>query len=117
MLRHNRLIGTAVLALACALPAPAAVAQVDLRNPDNRDKPYQDLRMPDNRHAPGETVPETPTEPGPVIEVREVPSGGFSWSDAAIGAAGMLALSSLVAGSTLLVTTRRRRRGFHATAR
>ena len=112
MLRHTRLIGTAVLALACSLPASAAVAQVDLRNPDNRNESYQDLRMPDNRQAP-----EAPTEPAPVIEVREAPSSSFSWGDAGIGAAGIVALLSIVAGSTLLVTNRRRRRGFHATAR
>ena len=36
MLRRNQLIGTAILALACSLPAPAAMSQVDLRNPDSR---------------------------------------------------------------------------------
>ena len=118
MLRRNQLIGIAVLALACLLPASAAVAQVDLRNPDNRNEPYQDLRMPDNRQAPGGAdVTETPTEPAAVIAVREAPSSGFSWGDAGIGAAGIVALLSIVAGSTLLVTNRRRRRGFHATAR
>ena len=34
MLRRNQLIGTAALALACSLPASAAVAQQDLRLPD-----------------------------------------------------------------------------------
>jgi hypothetical protein len=51
--------------------------------------------------------------PAPTVEVRE-PSGGFDWGDAGIGAAGMLALLSLAAGSALLVSTRRRRRGFQA---
>jgi hypothetical protein len=173
MLRRNQLIGTAALALACSLPASAAVAQQDLRMPDNRDAPspssiaapedrgYQDLRMPDNR-APGaaetrrspqvgppgvysqrdreinrqfqstpqykRSVLQTRLErlereagtaagtPAPVIEVREVSSGGFDWADAGIGAAGMLALFSIGAGSTLLVTNRRRQRGFQVPA-
>ncbi len=48
--------------------------------------------------------------PTPVVEVRG-PSGGFDWGDAGIGAAGMLALFSIAAGSALLITGRRRRRG------
>jgi hypothetical protein len=44
-----------------------------------------------------------------VVEV-EGPSG-FDWGDAGIGAAGMLALFSISAGSALLLASRRRRRG------
>jgi len=47
----------------------------------------------------------------PVIEARNVPSSGFDWGDAGIGAAGMLALFSIAAGSALLLTSRRRRHG------
>jgi hypothetical protein len=47
----------------------------------------------------------------PVVEAR-APSGGFDWGDAGIGAAGMLGLFSIAAGSVLMVTARRRRRGF-----
>jgi hypothetical protein len=152
MLRRNRLISVAALALACSLPASAAVAQ------------QQDLRMPDNRDAsPGAAAAATPSPqsgppggysqrdreinrrfentpqykrsvlqtrlerlereagtaagtPAPVVKVREAPSGGFDWGDAGIGAAGMLALFSIAAGSALLVTNRRRRRGFQVTA-
>jgi hypothetical protein len=149
MLRRHQLIAITTLSLACSLPASAAVAQQDLRMPDNRDAPspsstaspegkgYQDLRMPDNRApAPGADVTGTPAGPAqdlrspdardaardlprvvvspPVVEVREAPSGGFDWGDAGIGAAGMLALFSIAGGSTLLVTNRRRRRGFQA---
>jgi hypothetical protein len=39
-----------------------------------------------------------------------VPSSSFDWGDAGIGAAGMLALLSIAAGSTLLVAGWRRRR-------
>jgi hypothetical protein len=47
----------------------------------------------------------------PVLEARDVPSSGFDWGDAGIGAAGMLALFSIAAGSALLLTSRRRRHG------
>jgi hypothetical protein len=183
MLRRNQLIGAAALALACSLPASAAVAQQqDLRLPDRvtpepgaqqvpapqssiaaqegqgyppgaftererqivRDyqrtpeykhgllqtrlerlereagsatggRPGQDLRSPDAQDA-ARVLPPAST-PASVIEVREVPSSGFDWGDAGIGAAGMLALFSIAAGSTLLVTNRRRRRGFQVAAR
>jgi hypothetical protein len=49
------------------------------------------------------------TAASPVVEVRG-PSGGFDWADAGIGAAGMLALMSIAAGSALMLTGRRRRR-------
>ena len=181
MLRRNQLIGTAALALACSLPASAAVAQQqDLRLPDRvapepgaqqapapqssttaqeaqgyspgfserereintgfqstpeyknkvlqtrlerlereagsatGGRPGQDLRSPDAQDA-ARVLPPAST-PASVIEVREVPSSGFDWGDAGIGAAGMLALFSIGAGSTLLLTNRRRRRGLQVTA-
>jgi hypothetical protein len=52
-------------------------------------------------------IAETPQ----VVEVSGT-SSGFDWGDAAIGAAGMLALFSITAGSALLLTGRRRRGGF-----
>jgi hypothetical protein len=92
------------------------VAQ-DLRSPDARDaavqaaKPTpqvaQDLRSPDARDV-GRVSPPVQQ---PVVEIREVPSNGFDWGDAGIGAAGILAMLSIAAGFTLLVGTRRRRRG------
>ena len=50
-----------------------------------------------------------------VLEPRDASSGGFDWGDAGIGAAGMLALLSIAAGSTLLAAGWRRRR-FQAVA-
>jgi hypothetical protein len=89
------------------------VAQ-DLRSPDARDAAQaakvevaQDLRSPDARDA-GRTPVEVPT---PVVEIREVPSSGFDWGDAGIGAAGILALLSIAGGLTLMSTSRRRRGG------
>jgi hypothetical protein len=49
--------------------------------------------------------------PAPVVQVRELPSSGFNWGDAGIGAAGMLALFSIAAGSMLLLVGRKRRQG------
>jgi hypothetical protein len=48
--------------------------------------------------------------PAPTV-IRDAPSSGFDWGDAGIGAAGMLALFSIAAGSALLLGGRRRRRG------
>ena len=103
-----------------AVPPPSSIAQPadqayqDLRSPDARDaksepvaQVAQDLRSPDARDA-GRTPVEVPT---PVVEVREVPSGGFDWGDAGIGAAGILALLSIAGGLTLMATSRRRSGG------
>jgi hypothetical protein len=51
------------------------------------------------------------TRQTPTVIVAGEPSGGFDWGDAGIGAAGMLALFSIAAGSALMVSGRRRRRG------
>jgi hypothetical protein len=50
--------------------------------------------------------------PAQTVTVRELPSPGFDWGDAGIGAAGMLALLSIAAGSTLVLAGWRRRREF-----
>jgi hypothetical protein len=47
----------------------------------------------------------------PAVVAVEAPSGGFDWGDAGIGAAGMLGLFSIAAGSALLIGGRRRRHG------
>lgn len=51
--------------------------------------------------------------PAPTV-IRDAPSSGFDWGDAGIGAAGMLALFSIAAGSALLLGGRRRRQGIQA---
>jgi hypothetical protein len=51
------------------------------------------------------------TRATPAVVQVEAPSGGFDWGDAGIGAAGMLALFSIAAGSALLIAGRRRRHG------
>jgi len=91
----------------------------DLRSPDARDagrpeptQVAQDLRSPDARDA-GRESPPVQT---PVVQIREVPSGGFDWGDAGIGAAVILALSSIAAGLALMLGGRRRRRGIEVPA-
>jgi hypothetical protein len=122
MLRRNHLIVAALVAL-FALPASAA-AQQDLRSPDAADAAAhrglyetekdayvleRDYGSPDAADAARDLPPvQVPT---PVVEVSGAPSGGFDWGDAGIGAAGMLALFSIAAGSALLLAGRKRRRG------
>jgi hypothetical protein len=112
---------TAVLA-ACALPGYAgAQGAQDLRSPDARDAaehmgiydldvtPTQDLRSPDARDAARDAQPfSTPATP-PVADVAPA-TESFDWGDAGIGAAVMLALLAIGAGSLLLLAGPRRRR-------
>jgi hypothetical protein len=95
-----------------AIPATASASpQLDLRSPDTRDAASQaavartvDLRSPDARDA-GRTVVSTPE---PVQIVTQPARDGFEWSDAGIGAAGMLALVLLATSLGVAVTQRRR---------
>jgi hypothetical protein len=111
-MRRTQLITSAALVAACAAPASAAAQTPDLRSPDARDaasaaekRSYQDLRSPDARDAGVDRPPVT-------IPVVDVPgnTGGFDWTDAGIGAAGMLGLMGIAAGSILAVLQSRRRR-------
>lgn len=118
-MRRIQLITTtaAVMAL-CAAPA-SAVTYEDLRSPDAKDaaresaavQTSQDLRSPDAKDAARAAAGYRPPVqiPAPTVEVRQVPTSGFDWGDAGIGAAGVLALFSIAAGSALLLTGRRRR--------
>src|SRR5207248_4299754 len=106
----------AALVLATALlaaGAPAAQAGQDLRSPDARDAAThyhsdyandatraQDLRSPDARDvARGIVASRSPVRTVHVVDT--VPSG-FSWADAAIGAATSFGLVLLVAGGFTL---------------
>jgi hypothetical protein len=111
------------LALASALvlvTVPAAAAQQDLRNPDNRPSAHvgQDLRMPD-RQAP-EPPPSQPRtyrdlrsadarDDRRVVTIPSEPAAepGVDLRDAAIGA-GIVGVVTVVLGGTALVTVRRR---------
>ena len=90
---------------------PVTQVAQDLRSPDARDAAQaakvevaQDLRSPDARDA-GRSPVEVPT---PVVEIREVPSSGFDWGDAGIGAAGGIAVLAMLAGLAQAATHRRR---------
>ena len=132
MLRIHRFT-VATLAIALCASAPAVAQAQDLRSPDaiaagqpkapqTQDyrtpdavepvEPTTDLRAPDNRFG-------QPTGgPAPArVRIVEVPSSGFGWGDAGIGAAGMLALVMLAVGIGMAGTHHRRGRRFTATTR
>jgi hypothetical protein len=132
MLRIHRFT-VATVAIALCASAPAMAQEQDLRSPDaiaagqpetpeTQDyrspdaatpvEPTTDLRAPDNRFG-------QPTG-GPVpvrVRIVEVPSSGFAWGDAGIGAAGMLAVVMLGAGIGMAGLHHRRARRFTATTR
>jgi hypothetical protein len=83
---HHKLKPTLTLALALSAIAPAAASARQELNPPART---------------------TPTQPAVQIIRVSAPSG-FDWSDATIGAAGALGLSTLAIGSGLLMAARRR---------
>ncbi len=132
MLRiHRFTIATVAIALCAAAPAaartqdlrsPDAIAagqpkapQIqDYRTPDAVDpvEPTADLRAPDNRFG------QPTRDPAPArVRIVEVPSSGFGWGDAGIGAAGMLAVVMLGAGVGMVGMHHRRARRFTATTR
>jgi hypothetical protein len=132
MLRiHRFTIAAVAIALCAASPAlaqaqdlrsPDAVAagepkapQIqDYRTPDAVDpvEPTTDLRAPDNRFGQptGGLAPAR-------VRIVEVPSTGFGWGDAGIGAAGMLAIVMLGVGIAMAGTHHRRGSRFTATTR
>jgi hypothetical protein len=144
MTRRTHILTTAAVLAVCAAPASAAQASAvpyehyrssyqpapqggqDLRSPDAVDAAAhrglyeakkdprvlnRDYGSPDAADAARNLPPVQVATP--TIEVREA-SGGFNWGDAGIGAAGMLALFSIAAGSALLLGGRRRRAGVRA---
>ena len=101
---------------------PAGQSQ-DLRSPDAQDAAaHRGITRPTRARMCSIATTARPTrstphgsparaDPAPVVTVTGSPSGGFDWGDAGIGAAGMLALFSIAAGSALLLAGRRRRQG------
>ena len=92
---------------------PQLVQSPDLRSPD-AVYPMQttvDKRAPDNRYGQpngeqGPTVTVTPMR----VRIVEVPSSGFEWGDAGIGAAATLALVLVGVGAAMANGYRRGRR-------
>jgi len=118
------LAGVGSTASAIALAA-AAHAQQDLRSPDTRDAAItsaaqvpaarQDLRSPDTRDAA--TDPRSTTiQVEPITRVVKITSDQFEWGDAAIGAAGALALMLVLASATFAWTRHRHAATGHLTA-
>jgi hypothetical protein len=98
---------TTVLVASIAMPATSAAQGQDLRNADRRSPApasAQDLRNADRR-SPASVDP-APAEAS-VVTAIEVPSDGFDWADAGIGAAGGIAILVILAGMAMAVTHRR----------
>jgi hypothetical protein len=132
MLGFHRFTAAAVATALCASASAVAQAQ-DLRSPDAVDagqpkapqiqdyrtpdavtpvEPTTDLRAPDNRFGQPTGVP------GPArVRIVEIPSSGFRWGDAGIGAAGMLAIVMLGVGIAMTASHHRRGGRFTTTAR
>jgi hypothetical protein len=129
MLRTHRFTTAAAIAIGLGAAAPTAASALitpdaidagqpkapqiqDYRTPDavNPVEPTTDLRAPDNRFGQptGDTTVPIPTPAR--VRIVEVPSSGFEWGDAGIGAAGMLAVVALGAGAGLAGAQRRRSR-------
>jgi len=118
----HRFITTSAVALALCAAAPAAAGAQDLRTPDAIDAAsvakanvshVQDLRSPDAADAAGVRVEQpggTAVSARERVRIVEVPSSGFEWGDAGIGAAGMLAVTLLALGLGLAATHYRERR-------
>jgi len=130
MLRIHRFTTAAVAIALCAATPTAASALItpdaidagqpkapqtqDYRSPDavNPVAPTTDLRAPDNRFGQPTGGP-APTR----VRIVEVPSSGFGWGDAGIGAAGMLALVLAGVGVGMAGTHHRRARRMTAATR
>ena len=110
--RIKRAAALALAATALAAPAPAAYAydhesQVAAAVGAGRQA-GQDLRMPDTRDlASGRGTSTAPDVV--VLKLPEpVPETGIDWTDVGIGAAGVIGLTLVSLGGTVLVARRRR---------
>ncbi|HEX6696689.1 MAG TPA: hypothetical protein VF080_07840 [Solirubrobacteraceae bacterium] len=135
MLRiHRFTITTAAVAIALCAAAPAVAQAQDLRSPDavaagepKAPEPIQDYRAPDaadpvepttDLRTPDNRFGQPTGGPAPArVRIVEVPSSGFGWGDAGIGAAAMLAVVLLGAGVAMVGMHLRRSRRFTTTMR
>ena len=111
-------IVTGLVALS-ATAGQAATSQ-DLRSPDARDSARQVQRILHPTHTTGApevsvgriatSVPQPAAVPAPPVRIEVPADNGFRWGDAGIGAAGMLGLIALAAGTFWMTTQRRRDR-------
>jgi hypothetical protein len=121
MLRAHRLTATAVVAAALLAPTgTAAGPPIDLRSPDAAAARLgQDLRSPDAAAAqPGQDLRSPDVRLGlpargsaaPDVQLVAADPEGFAWSDAGLGAAGMLVLVLAPLAATVAIHRRRSRR-------
>jgi hypothetical protein len=111
MSRHRHTAVAVAVAIGAILASTASVRAGDPAHhgPGVRSEQGSrpDPRTPDQRdRAEGRRI--VASTPVKVVELRQVPSGGFDVADAAIGAAGMLGVVLLAAGGGKLVARRRR---------
>lgn len=132
MLQIHR-FAVATVAIALCASAPAMAQEQDLRSPDTiaasepQAQQTQDYRSPDaaspvepttDLRAPDNRFGQATGGPAPArVRIVEVPSTGFGWGDAVIGAAGTLAVVMLAAGIGMAAVHHRRARRFTATTR
>lgn len=132
MLRIHRFTVAAVAIALCAA-TPALAQSQDLRSPDaiaagERSSPQvQDYRTPDavepvepttDLRAPDNRFGQPAGGPAPArVRIVEIPSSGFGWGDAGIGAAGMLAIVMLGVGIAMAAAHHRRGRRLTTTTR
>jgi hypothetical protein len=129
MLRLSHILTTTALVAVCAAPASAAtfeqlhptdrgdgasyVLNRDYGSPDRvdvaREVPSYVLNRGYGSPDAADAARDLPPVQTAALEPRDLSSGGFHWGDAGIGAAGVLAIFSIAAGSALLLTGRRRR--------
>jgi hypothetical protein len=116
MLRRSNILTATAILVVCVAPG-IANAMPDQPTPppppppssiaESAGQAYEDLRSTGVR----DDGRASPPVQQPVVEIREVPENGFDWGDAGIGAAGILAMLSVATAFTLIVGSRRRRRG------
>jgi hypothetical protein len=130
MLRINRfVIATAAVGACIAWPSAAPAISPDASDAGDKGKPpltqLDDLRSPDaadpmqttvDKRSPdvrfGEPNGEQTPAVAPVrVRIVEVPTSGFEWGDAGIGAAAMLAVVLIGLGAAMATA---HRRGRHA---
>ena len=109
-IRRTVALTTAIAALAAPAAWAAPVEQILSENAGStivggaqEQSPKQESYSSLNSIAP--YAPES--SPSPVV--TSTPSDGFDWGDAGIGAAGVLALTAMIAGSVLVLRTRPQR--------
>jgi hypothetical protein len=83
---------------------PWGAAKLIARPDDNFREQRDASTRPVETYTPGHLP-----QPSPVVSV---PTGGFDWADAGIGAAGMLALVAVGSGALMIASQRRRGRRF-----